>query len=76
MKLKRASKVMAIWLGLLMLAVSILSVPTGLYFAVLGFSGNFADASRMDNVLAGTVCLGIALSAPLTGLVFIWYGLE
>jgi len=30
----------------------------------------------MDNVLAGTVWLGIALSAPLTGLVLIWYGLE
>ena len=67
---------MAIWLGLLMLALSILSVPAGLYFAVLGFSGNFADASPMDNVLAGTVWLGIALSAPLTGLVLIWYGLE
>ncbi|MFI4894297.1 MAG: hypothetical protein ACIAQ0_12830 [Phycisphaerales bacterium JB058] len=76
MKRKRASKVMAIWLGLLMLAVSILSVPTGLYFAILGFTGNFADASRMDNVLAGSVCLGIALFSPLAGLVLIWYGLE
>jgi hypothetical protein len=46
-------------------ALSLVSVPTGIYFGSLGLGGRLADSSYRDNVRTGLLLLAIGMAPPV-----------